>query len=490
MILPNQFPLQALTPRLHRAAYEISQETGAPVASVVSALLAAISLVCQGKIKIKKRHNLISNVTLWFIIVLGSGERKSTVVNLVFKAIEGFMAEQDEIHRSKLIAFNEKLASWKAEAKGILTAIKKKAAKGESIVEDQSRLDQHNLRKPVKPMKFKLLHEKFTPLAIIKNLSECYPTTGIISDEAACVFSGRGLSDMGLINRGLDGSTMSVERASEESLIVREPSITMALYAQKEIVDHFFSGKGALARAIGLLARCFFVAPTETAGTRFLAYSVITSGEATQAFHQRCKEILNSHVSEDAYGLPEKSELYFAPDAQSRWEYEHDRIESMMQPGGFFANDKDFASKLADKMARLAALMHHFEGYEGPISLDTLERSIAISGWFADEFVRNFAKPQLLPKEQVNANLLLCWLANFVRTSNQWLIKKNDLRQYGPNALRNKIELNAALLLLWQQGILAEAKNQDDKTLYVTLNPNYFTPYQIQVLCCQGGTMY
>lgn len=386
-------------------------------------------------------------------------------------------------------AFNEKLTSWKAEEKGILAAIKKKAAKGESTAEDQSRLEQHNLSKPMKPLKFKLLHEKFTPSAIVKNLSECYSTTGIISDEAACVFSGRGLSDMGLINRGLDGSTMSIELASKESLIVREPSITMALYAQKEIVEHFFSGKGALARAIGLLARCFYVAPPETAGTRFLAYSVITSGEATQTFHQRCKAILKSHVSEDGLELPEKSELHFAPDAQSLWEYEHDRIESMMQPGGFFANDKDFASKLADKMARLAALMHFFEGYEGPISLDTLERSIAISSWFAEEFVRNFAKPLELPQEQINASLLLVWLANYLRTNNSWMIKKNDLRQYGPNTLRNKIQLNAVLLILWQQGILCEGKYPNDKTVYVSLNSAYFTPNQIQALCNQGAAM-
>ncbi len=490
MNIPNLFPKQALTPRLQMAANEICQETKAPVESVVSALLATISLVCQGKIKIRKRHNLISPVSLWFIIILGSGERKSTVVKLVFKAVEEFMAEQDENHRQKMTAFNEKLVAWNAETKGILAAIKKKATKGESTADEQVRLDQHNSHKPTKPMKFKLLHEKFTPLALLKNLSECYPTTGIISDEAACVFSSRGLSDMALINRGLDGSTMSAERASDESLIVRDPSITMALYVQKEISDDFFSGKGALARAIGLLARCYYVAPPESAGTRFLAYSVTTSGEATRAFHERCLEILKSHVNEETDELTEKTELSFAPDAQSRWEYEHDRIESMMQPGGFLANDKDFGSKLADKMGRLAALLHYFEGYVGPISLDTLERSITISAWYAEEFVRNFAKPQLPPKEQVNADLLVCWLANFVRTSNQWFIKKNDLRQYGPNALRNKIDLNAALLLLWQQGILAEAKNQGDKTVFITLNPNYFTPYQIQMLCSQGGTMY
>ena len=109
MNIPNQFPMQALPPRLQMVAYEISKETDAPIASVVSAMLAAISLVCQGKIKVRKRRNLISTVSLWFIIVLGSGERKSTVVNLVFKAIQEFMVEQDEIHREQLTAFNDRV---------------------------------------------------------------------------------------------------------------------------------------------------------------------------------------------------------------------------------------------------------------------------------------------------------------------------------------------------------------------------------------------
>jgi hypothetical protein len=83
----------------------------------------------------------------------------------------------------------------------------------------------------------------------------------------------------------------------------------------------------------------------------------------------------------------------------------------------------------------------------------------------------------------------LFWLANFIRTSGQFFLKKNDVRQDGPNPLRNKSRLNAALRFLWQQGIASEAKYPNDKTIYISMNQQYFTPYQIQFLCSQGGTI-
>ena len=485
----SYFPLAALDQKLQNVVHEIHKESGAPISSIASAVLVAISLVCQGKIRVRKRPGLISPTSLWFIVVLGSGERKSSVMKIVLRAIEIFIAEQSEVHRQQLDEYEDQLSAWKAEAKGILAAIRKKSQKNEDLDEERQRLDEHNHNKPKMPKQFKLIHEKMSPSALIKNLSECYPTPGIISDEAASVFNSRGLSDMGTLNKGWDGSPISQELVSEESRIVRDPCISMALYAQQEIVDAYFEGKGSLARAVGLLARCYYVTPPETAGSRFLAYSVPASTEVLDLFYNRCLEILRSHIDVNGQDLPEKIELYFSPDAQSRWDREHDYIESLMKPGGFFCNDKDFASKHADKIARLAALLHYFSGADGPISLETLERAIAISTWYAEEFVRNFAKPYKQPQEQLDANQLLFWLANFIRTSGQFFLKKNDVRQDGPNPLRNKSRLNAALRFLWQQGIVSEAKYPDDKTMYISMNQQYFTPYQIQFLCSQGGTI-
>lgn len=479
------FPIDALPPSIRELVLEIHRNTQAPVPSVVSAVLAAISLVCQGKIKVRKRPGLISPISLWFIVVLGSGERKTAVMKLVFEAIEKFMVDQDELYRQKLDEYQNKYNAWEAQKGGILDAIRKKCGKNQPTDEEQERLDELNKHKPKKPKRFKLIHERMSPQALIKNLSECYPTTGIISDEAVSVFSSRGLSDMGVLNKGWDGSTISQELSSDESRVVHDPCITLALYAQREIVEKFFQGKGALSRSVGFLARCYYVMPQDTAGFRNLAYSVPVSTEVIDTYKNRCKEILLSQIDPDGQSLPEKRELIFSPEAQSRWEREHDGIESMMRPGGFLCNDRDFGSKHADKIARLAALLHYFTGEKGAITLDTLERAIAISAWYAEEFVYNFAKPLQLPQEQQDAELLLVWLANYIRTTGDFFIKKNDIRQHGPNPIRNRNRLNSALTLLWQRGIVNEARSQNGKTCFVVMNDQYFTPQQVHHLCGQ-----
>jgi len=85
--------------------------------------------------------------------------------------------------------------------------------------------------------------------------------------------------------------------------------------------------------------------------------------------------------------------------------------------------------------------------------------AIEIFAWFANEQIRVFTPAPKPPQEWCDANLLLRWFANFVRTHNQLCIQKNHLLKQGPRATRSSARLNAALLLLWQQGILQEQRS-------------------------------
>lgn len=180
-----------------------------------------------------------------------------------------------------------------------------------------------------------------------------------------------------------------------------------------------------------------------------------------------------------------KVELHFAEAAQPRWEWEHDNIQLMMRPGGMLQNDKDFGAKHADKIARMAAQLHFFDGNTGPIPLSTLERAISICNWYAFEFVRCFSKPPSLPQEQRDANLFLAWFANHLRTGGAFIIKKNEVRRCGPNQLRNTMRMNTALRLLWSMGCLGEGKVENEKGTFIFLNQQYFTPAQVMFLCSQ-----
>jgi hypothetical protein len=339
----------------------------------------------------------------------------------LLKGVFDFVAEQDQEYEKAVAVYGSELSAWAAEERGIRDSIRKKSAANKSTDDEQQRMHSHASRKPMKPRPFKLVHQKSTPQALIANLSECFPTTSIVSDEAGSIFNSRTMSDMGLLTQGWDGSDISSDLVSDGTQVVRDPSLTLALFVQREILEAFFAGKGELARASGLLARCYFVSPPETAGTRLLANSVPHSEEVIDQFHSRCAEILKGHIGAHPHKLAEKIEFHFSPEAQLQWEQEHDYIESLMTPGGIFFDCRDFGSKHADKIARLSALLHFFDGSEGSISLETLNRSIEISCWFANEYLRNFTPIPEVTKEQADAEALEVWLTNHFReTGHSW----------------------------------------------------------------------
>jgi hypothetical protein len=59
---------------------------------------------------------------------------------------------------------------------------------------------------------------------------------------------------------------------------------------------------------------------------------------------------------------------------------------------GYLSNMKDYASKMAENMARIAALLHYFEGRNEDISIKAVEAAIQISAWYVDEYKRLFSK--------------------------------------------------------------------------------------------------
>lgn len=483
---PQNFPIFALGNDLSKVALEIHKETGAPIPSIASALLSAVSLTCQGRLRVRKLAHLILPASLWFIVVQGSGERKSAVVKRVFEPIHAFEQAQETVHQIMLARYRAELSAWQAEKKGLQAAIKKNAQNGHPSDDEKADLEELEHSKPTPPKGFKLIHENATPEALKLNIFENFPTTSLLSDESATIFSGRALGDLGTLNKLFDGFPLPVDRASTDSFVVRDASLTAMIFVQREVLLSYLHGKGELARDVGFLARFFVTCPFDAAGTRFLAHSSPADPEVMGRFATRIQEILKRHIADDGESMAEPIELQFDPQAQLRWEQEHDAIESMLAPSGYLHGVKDFGAKLADKMARMAALLHFFDGFEGDIGIDTMERAIQLGWWFANEFVRNFTPPPVLPPEVIDANLLLPWISNYIRTHGVFSIRKTELRRDGPNQLRNKTRLNAALIYLWQQNILWEKK--DNKVMSIYFNASYFTPHQIQFLCFAGGS--
>lgn len=131
---------------------------------------------------------------------------------------------------------------------------------------------------------------------------------------------------------------------------------------------------------------------------------------------------------------------------------------------------KDHASKLAENVARVAALLHFFEGYNGDISLDTFNVARNICDMCSQYFLRKF---DIRPQAEVDAEALWNWLHknqfNPIFSYRRY-IKKNDVRQGGPNQLRDTELLNKAINFLVKKGFISVVNNNGTK--YIDINPS------------------
>lgn len=131
--------------------------------------------------------------------------------------------------------------------------------------------------------------------------------------------------------------------------------------------------------------------PGSTQGYRQITNPVVSS-EHLPVFHLRLMGIVNESIIRNDEN--ERLCLYFSPEAEKRWLEFYNKVESEMGILGALSNFKDYASKMAENMARIAALLHYFNGDEGDISLLTTEAAVEISAWYVDEYIRLVSHPR------------------------------------------------------------------------------------------------
>jgi hypothetical protein len=155
----------------------------------------------------------------------------------------------------------------------------------------------------------------------------------------------------------------------------------------------------------------------------------------------------------DLLGNPckKREAIGFSPAAGKLWMEIYNEIESGIPEGGRFYAAGDLASKLADNIARVAALLHIFAGGGGDITLHALEFSIDFCLWCSDEFFRLFIPPREI---DVDVSQLREWFDTKFDVGYR-KIRRNEIMQFGPRRIRNKKRLDACLDEMISQGVIS-----------------------------------
>lgn len=301
----------------------------------------------------------------------------------------------------------------------------------------------HQKNQPVEPKEFKLLYEDSTSEALFLGLHENLPTAGLTSSEGGGILGGRVLNDLSKMNAIWSGDSITVDRKTAKSFVLNEARLTVSVMAQESAVSDYMKRRGETSRGAGLWARFLVCHPLSTQGFR-VPLNATASWEHRDLFVERLTELLQQNVVLLEEPTQKKQVIEFSAEASDRWHEIVNAIEMAIRPSGQFEGAGDHASKLADNIARVAALFHYFEKLEGNIALSTLNTAIYFCESCSDDFLKLFMPPA---QEQLDACELDNWLNRF-RNSGNHLVRKNHLLQHGLYKLRKQDRLDRALEVL------------------------------------------
>ena len=265
-----------------------------------------------------------------------------------------------------------------------------------------------------------------------------------------------------------DGGELHYGRVTRESLVLRDARLTVALQIQPPTFQEFLSKNGTLARGNGFLARFLLACPESTQGFRPIT-DPPKDWTALNAFRRRISEILSVKLPLQEEGGVAPRLIKLDPAASNAWRTFHDVVEEQLRPGGELSEVKDAASKVADNVARVAAIFQMFaDGSATHIDDENMEAAVRIVYWHLTE-TRRFLQKHSLPDELGRAALLDDWLIRHCQSESKLSVSKRSVMQRGPNSIRKTDVLDEALQELVNLNRIK--LDQSGRTQVIRLNP-------------------
>jgi len=453
---PIPYPVGRFPLVLREALTEVVAYVQCPPGIAAASALGVLSMAAQGLVNVRRDPGLEGPVSLYLLAVAESGERKSTVDGLFAKPIHDWEKERFEATKAERAEASAALEEWKAKRDGLVASIRNrshKPDKARDVDVDGLALRELEANKPEPARIPRLIHNDATSEALSYGLATGWPSGGLLSSEAGVVFGSHSMGRehqmkcLSLFNVLWDGASHNVDRRTSESFRLQNVRFSISLAIQPETLRQFFDASRGLPRGSGFLARFLIAAPHSTQGTRRYK-SAPDSWPALSRFHRRIAELLERLLRFAEGGGVEVETLTLSLKAREIWVQFHDRTEHELRPDGEFEALRDVASKAADNAARMAALFHVLEhGPSGEVGTDHMEAATVIVGWHLLE-ARRFLGELATPPTLADAMQLWRW----IRGRCAMELPVRDVLRFGPNRLRNRKTVEAAIVELESAG--------------------------------------
>lgn len=460
------YPIDVLPSIIRNSILAYQKYGQQPTSLIAGGALANISLSCQTLANVARDHLLHSPISLYFITLGASGERKTASDKVFGQGIRQWQLETRERLMPEVAFSNIAYHAWSSERDGLLRKIKKAGNNGEPTKELQEQLHSLLMKEPSISLLPELFFEDTTQEAFTESLAHGWPSSSLWSDEGGIIVSNHGMQSnatkfITTLNRLWDGNHFMTSRKTSKSFIVSHRRITVSLMLQPLLLKQLLERQEGLTRQSGFLARTLITYPISSMGERYYKKPP-KSLESLDEFHQRIRECLDLTLGLDKKGCHKIPTLVFSKQGKAKWVDFFNEAEKEIATAGKWRSIQDFVSKSAENVARLSALFHLFLGKEGKIDVETTDQAIAIIKWHLEETKRMIDNSS--GENHINdAKKLLNWF----KSKNLSEVTPRYFQQH--SAIREKYRLNKAIETLIENHYLIEKIHANKTTL--SLNP-------------------
>lgn len=395
-----RFPAENLPPMAFEMVEQVSKVNQVDVGLPASMYLSALSTSLSKKVLVDLGTHKES-VNLYTCPILDSGERKTATMRIMMSPIFDYQARK------------------KAEKIG-------------------------DTEPPI------FVVDDITTECLFKVMSENDERMSVISAEGgifgimAGKYNSKGFSNFDLYLKGHSGDPCSSHRIGREAQYMHAPSLTMCLAVQRDVIREI--GRNEQFRGRGLLGRFLYSLCQPQAGYRTRQIEKIS---------EDLLECYSNHIQKLMEIPLELQELKFTPDAQDSWNRFYNECEADMQQGGKLALMKDWGSKLAGAVARIAGLLHYAEHGEKasgePISVNIVDGSVAICKYYREHAMAVFGQIGEDPQVESASKIL-----EYLKLHKPNTFKGRDVLR-GKSGFRNMDTVNLGLNYLVCKNYIKES---------------------------------
>jgi hypothetical protein len=484
------FPIDLLPSWIRDFSNAISKATETPVDMAATGALGALSAAAAKSMCVVVEPGYVEPLNTWWLALSETGTLKTPILGAVTAPIREYEAKLCKKMEGVIRA---RASSRKSEEARIAALRQKGARASDQAISDQlmgeaNRLEQVLTEVPSPPV---LIVADVTPEAIPGLLDKNQGKLAIFSDEAGVLGNVEGRYNRGVSNRdallqSFSGSDIRVHRVERGGTIVRNPALTMVLFAQPEIFLKAMQSPGF--REQGFVGRMVICRPRQNLGWRTGVTEPVPE-RISGLYRAALLRVLDIKPQEDPDGGVRPYNLHVSSEARAIWREHRAAVEIGMRPGERFYRLKDWASKMPGMVIRLAGLLHlakasdgitPYPAWELQIDEETMRNAITIMDYFSGH--ARAVYEAATPDPSVDAaRKVVAWIREGKRE--KFTLRQVHQRFKGAREFRNKGDLEPILAGLVARNFLMEAPQEAGKpgrkSHLFLVNPELFSREEV-----------